>query len=439
MPRCETKASMARRAENWDYRQPGTYMVTLTLADRTRPWLGEVVGTDVEARLVPSPLGRCVQAQWQALAEVWPGVEPRELQLMPEHLHGILRVRTPQQHPLGQIIGSFKARTTAMARTLASKLASTPGGAASGGHQPPPSPPAGECPAPGPAGESGALGEAGRSVAGGVGGSGVQGAAWCPPTAAPPGVPASLLAGGSLWSPGFHDAILWTRARYRTERAYLLDNPRRLALKRAHPALFRVVHKLAVPLSTGETAHFMALGNRFLLQRPLVQVQVSRRDFIYRRDGVAHIRRRADGSRVAVFASSLFAEQRAAWLQAARAGVVLLSPCVSDGERQIAYEALQAGYSLITLHNCGFSELNKPAGRAFEACCAGRLLMLAPAAWPYQPAAKAMTRQDAVALNRLAQWLAGEGAAAVNYHGQQPREIDSLARAAVLVRQEEGV
>ena len=50
-----------------------------------------------------------------------------------------------------------------------------------------------------------------------------------------------------------------------------------------------------------------------------------------------------------------------------------------------------------------------------------------------------MTRQDAVALNRLAQWLAGEGAAAVNYHGQQPREIDSLARAAVLVRQEEGV
>ena len=439
MPRCETKASMARRAENWDYRQPGTYMVTLTLADRTRPWLGEVVGTDVEARLEPSPLGRCVQAQWQALAEVWPGVEPRELQLMPEHLHGILRVRTPQKHPLGQIIGSFKARTTAMARTLASELASTPGGAASGGHHAapctplPPAPPATLLPASLSATLSAAGPGAGHSPAGGEGGG------WCPPTAAPPGVPASLLAGGSLWSPGFHDAILWTRARYRTERAYLLDNPRRLALKRAHPALFRVVHQLAVPLSTGETAHFMALGNRFLLQRPLVQVQVSRRDFIYRRDGVGHIRRRADGSRVAVFASSLFAEQRAAWLQAARAGAVLLSPCVSDGERQIAYEALQAGYSLITLHNCGFSELNKPAGRAFEACCAGRLLMLAPAAWPYQPAAKAMTRQDAVVLNRLAQWLVGEGAAAVNYHGQQPREIDSLARAAALVRQEEGV
>ena len=387
--------SMLRRAVAWDYRSPGTYMLTLPLADRSRPWLGQVVGEGDAAHLEPSPLGRCVQAQWQALAEAWPGVEPRDLQLMPEHLHGILRVNTRQTHPLGQIVGSFKARCTAEARALAS----TAGGAASGGH-PPISP-------------------------------------WGSPTAAPPIVPASLLAGGSLWAPGFHDAILWTRARYRTERAYLLDNPRRLALKRANPDLFRVQRQLAVPLSTGEVAHFTALGNRFLLQRPLVQVQVSRQDFAFRRDSQGHLRKHADGTRAVAFTSPRFTQRRAQWLQAASTGSVLISPCVSDGERQIAAEALNAGLALVTLHNCGFRALAKPGGRAFEACCAGRLLLLAPAAWPSQSATKPLTREEAVALNRVAQWLAAEGAAEVNYHGRLPREIDTLARAAVLANTEE--
>lgn len=38
---------------------------------------------------------------------------------------------------------------------------------------------------------------------------------------------------------------------------------------------------------------------------------------------------------------------------------------------------------------------------------AGQLLMLAPAVWPCQPDEKAMTRDDATAMNRLCQWLAG--------------------------------
>ena len=65
-------------------------------------------------------------------------------------------------------------------------------------------------------------------------------------------------------------------------------------------------------------------------------------------------------------------------LALARHGTVLISPCVSDGERQ-----------------------------------------------------KAMTRFDAVAMNRLCQALAGEGAVEVNYHGMRPANIDALACAAV--------
>ena len=41
-----------------------------------------------------------------------------------------------------------------------------------------------------------------------------------------------------------------------------------------------------------------------------------------------------------------------------------------------------------------------------------------------------MTRFDAVAMNRLCQWLAREGAAEINYRGMRPANIDALARAA---------
>ena len=56
--------------------------------------------------------------------------------------------------------------------------------------------------------------------------------------------------------------------------------------------------------------------------------------------------------------------------------------------------------------------------------------MLAPAAWPYVPGEKPMTRFDATAMNRLAQWIAGNGAAEINYHGLAPDSIDALPRAA---------
>ena len=58
--------------------------------------------------------------------------------------------------------------------------------------------------------------------------------------------------------------------------------------------------------------------------------------------------------------------------------------------------------------------------------------MLAPAAWPYQPNEKPMTRTDAAAMNRLCQWPAGNGAATINYHGMAPDDIDRVALVAVM-------
>ena len=166
----------------------------------------------------------------------------------------------------------------------------------------------------------------------------------------------------------------------------------------------------------------------------LGQVQCSRSYLRYKRvpkpGGGLKIARDASGEALIDLETPEYRTLRDVLLAAARHGSVLISPCISDGEKQIAREALNAGLPLVTMQNKGFAKLQKPSGRYFEACAAGRLLMLAPAAWPYTPAEKKMTRDDATAMNRLCQWLAGDGAATINYHGVTPANIDRFALAA---------
>ena len=427
----DTIHSMLRRRNGWNYRGPGLYMVTLTLADRSRGWLGELVvgappsklgGTGPGARELAPPgarelargcfdglpapadcrialtaLGEAVAEAWREIGTNWPGVEPLDLQVMPEHLHGIIRVVTPQRHPLGQIIGSFKARATGKARALASKLASTGPGARTG--------------------------HSARELARGC-------------------FPPSLLADGSLWAPGFNDSILWTDERRARATHYLRTNPYRLAIRRLFPELFKVSRDLEVDLGEGRIGRFSAIGNHFLLEAPaLAQVQCSRSFFAYRRDGRGKLLK----SEPPAVETAEFREKWALASKLASTGVPLVSPCISEGEREIARRAFQAGYRLITLANKGFSPLYKPGGKLFETCAAGNLLMLAPVEWPYQPGEKRMTRADALALNQLASWIAGstgeqarqhreEGTAEQarrHYKGAVVADVEELALAAV--------
>ena len=112
-----------------------------------------------------------------------------------------------------------------------------------------------------------------------------------------------------------------------------------------------------------------------------------------------------------------FREKADALLAAAAHGAVLVSPCISQGEREIARRAYEAGAKVITLANKGFSPLYKPGGKLFDQCADGKLLMLAPAEWPYLPGKKPITRMDACVLNRIAQLVAGDGAVEIDYKG----------------------
>ena len=399
----ETVHGMLRRCEGWDYSLPCMYMITVVLANRRSRALGEVrssgiggssvIGDNIADNRTPliSPrfvrceltaLGKAVEECWEAIPQFYPQVQIIRKQVMPDHFHGILWVKDPLGCHLGQVVKGFKIGCNRAARRLC---------------------------------------------------------------------PGLLAEGAGLFAEGFQDSILFHEGQLEKMIAYIEANPLRLAVKRARPGLFTMVRGVRVEGSViGDSIadnrthdnrtprsfplYFSAIGNRALLARPMVQVQCSRRYFGYKRiakpGGGMKIARDPAWNPIMDFATPEFEKLRSRLLAAARHGVVLISPCISDGEREIARAALAEGLPLVTMQNKGFSKLEKPAGRHFEACAAGRLLMLAPAAWPYTPAHKPMARHEATAMNRLCQWIAGEGAATINYRGLAPVHIDKIALAA---------
>lgn len=150
----------------------------------------------------------------------------------------------------------------------------------------------------------------------------------------------------------------------------MLDNARRLAVKRLFPEFFKVLRDVAVDwrdssededrrvrqslggqggrarlgrVSAG--GRFAAIGNTFLLKKPtLLQVQCSRGDFGYCRarnaKGALEVVKDAKGNKVVDFTTAAFDEKLGDLLAAAKHGAVLVSPCVSDGEKEIAARAL---------------------------------------------------------------------------------------------------
>ena len=422
---------MGRRCFGWDYRSRCIYMITITLADRSRPILGQLICEGDRWAVEASEIGRIVEVCWREIPEQWPGVEILESQLMPDHFHGIIFVKEPQQKTLGNIIGSFKAKSSSrvgeLCRTRQSAEPRTRQSA-----EP-------------------AYGE-------------VQN-------------------GAGIWAPGFVDLILFREGQLKAMIAYVRDNPRRLGVKRGSPALFKVARDLVVNFAArgeaqnpasgeaqkphggahsvgqnegcaparvraGGIGHFMAIGNYFLLEWPDIrQVQCSRSFFGYKRvkprpqagerrtgergAGGWKICRDGTGRPIVDFSTPEFEAKAEAALASAARGAVLISPCISHGEREIARRAFEAGYRVITLQNKGFSPFYKPGGKLFETCANGNLLMLAPINWPYVPGEKPMTREQAQVLNRIAQLIAGDGAVDIDYKGAVMRGIDEAVTKAI--------
>ena len=356
----EAKPSMLRRRIGHDYAGRCIYLVTVT-TEGHRPLLGTLVG-DADApggsadapHVEPSPLGERVRAAWMASGSIYPGVSVLATCLMPDHLHGILFFSGEGGSSLGRVMKGFKAGCNRAYRELFPEEAAERGKSCRG---------------------------AGRRAGDGAG-TGCQqsqqpGASFARERrflfprreerqAGPP-------APGLLWSPGFNDHILEGPGELDRWYAYLRDNPRRLAVRRAHPDFFRVTFNVTV---AGRT--YAAIGNRYILSYPQKrQVQYSRS---------------LTEAQVAAAVDENFA--------AARGGSILVSPAISKGEAAVMRAALNAQLPLVFLTPWGFNSFSKPGHQYYEACAEGRFLILAP--WPHINRRIALTRTMCLELNQMA-------------------------------------
>ncbi len=404
------KASMKRRCEEYNYTEQGLYMVTLAIEGR-KPLLGQLKGkpevtTGNEAPHVElSPWGERVKKEWMGIPHFYPQIKPIKLCIMPDHIHGILYVQEKIEKHLGHVICGFKAGTRKAARELG-LLAAVPetGGNAALKAQPTEQKQPTETVRGGGNAALKAQPTEQKQPTETVRGGGnaalkaqpteqkqptetVQYAALSAqlspslsaqqPTSRPAQKPsrhtAAGRAHGTLWEPGYNDRILLKKGQLQHWLDYLDDNPRRLLLKRQHPEYFTQLGTLQVA-----GVEMQAMGNPFLLERPMkLQVQCSRH--LYPNE---------------------IAQQQQAFLQAGAEGSVIVSPCISPGEQQIATACMAAGVPLIVLLLKGFPRYFKPQPRYFEACAQGRLLMLSP--YPWQNEKMTDMRARCLHLNELA-------------------------------------
>ncbi len=147
----------------------------------------------------------------------------------------------------------------------------------------------------------------------------------------------------------FYDCILHRGRSLDTLYKYIRDNPRRLAVRRAHPEFFRRVNELKIG---GQT--YQAYGNFQLLDNPFKeQVIVHRAD-------TPETRR----------------HNRELWLYTAANGGVLVSPFISPYEKAIRAEAEEVGGCIILIINHSLDPRYKPIGHDFDLCKSGRLLII---------------------------------------------------------------
>ena len=176
------------------------------------------------------------------------------------------------------------------------------------------------------------------------------------------GVSASMVSPKSknllLFAHEYHDSLLYGRGQLERMKRYIKENPRRLALKRANRELFRIRQDYTIGRFS-----CTVLGNIFLAGHPQRQVlQCSR----------------------SLTPEQIEERKRECLMQAAN-GAVFITAAISQGEKVIARSLREHGFPLIILLEQGFPKPEsshyryfKPQGVYFEACAAGRLLLVEP-------------------------------------------------------------
>jgi putative transposase len=83
------------RLKGKDYSDPGYYFITLCTQNRTHYF-----GTIISKKLHLSPYGEIAHTAWENIQNIYPQIILDEFQIMPNHIHGIIKIKKEKNPPV---------------------------------------------------------------------------------------------------------------------------------------------------------------------------------------------------------------------------------------------------------------------------------------------------------------------------------------------------
>ena len=332
--------------DTWQWQQPdtvwkgaGLYHVTMVVPSR-QPLFGELIIPDndpMQAFVKRTNLGNAVVDRLLRIPEFYSEVQVLHFCLMPNHLHAILYVRRAMKKGISSVITGFWRAARTLGRAYSFALSSL----------------------------------ADSSV-----------------YYTNPALLRTQIGNDAFYalSPVFTDKpFLRPMSQYRqlpTAIRYLDMNPARLATKRLKPGFFCVQHNVEI---NGRA--YDAVGNIGVLMEQFRKPVHVRSMWV--KDAAEH------------GYDQPLKDYKAACLDAASKGTVMVSPFISRDEQEVLHALLHDNRYIIYLSDNGFGNYFKPSDLLFDAVAAGRLLILSP--WTHDPDKRTITRAECVALNQMAE------------------------------------
>jgi len=335
--------------EKWQWQEPGCvwkgaglYHVTLTVTDR-RPVLGCLVIPDEEpakAHVVRTALGEALVDILMCIPRFHPEVQVLHFCLMPDHLHAVLYVRRTMPKGIGTLLRGLWQGAKKLGRACSASSFSAPFNRSSF------SAPFNRSSFVVPNNIREKLKEESRQLR-------ATAALLC-----------SQMGNDAYYQlpPIFTEMpFLRPMARYSqlpTTIRYLDMNPQRLATKRLMPGFFRVQRGITIGARSYDGVGNVAL----MMQARFATVHVCR--------VMVEQARRGDEQPLRDYKNSCVLK--------ARQGEVMVSPFISPDEKQVMQVLVKEQRPFILLADNGFRDYYKPVDSLFDACAAGRLLILSP-------------------------------------------------------------
>ena len=349
---------MAEHAK-WQWQEPGTawrgvgvYHITLTVPSR-EPLFGTLLIPDNDpskARINRTALGNAVIDELYVMCKHYPAIRILQFCLMPDHLHAVIHVTKVMDTSIRCVIRGYWQGVKKLGRAYTLSIS--------------------------PELNSGTMDKGSVTTNKGymraeTTNEGYMGAG----TMNEGGYPFPVFTERPFIRP------LSRRGQLHTMIRYVQMNPQRLATKRMKPGYFRVQKDIEIG-----GRKYDGVGNVALLMAEHFEP-------VHVRSVMVKAAEQGNSESLRNYMNGC--------VLAARKGVVMVSPFISPQEKQVMQVLLQEQRPFVLLTDNGFRDYYKPADDLFDACAAGRLLILSP--WPYDEGKRHISRSECVALNGMAE------------------------------------